>query len=144
MLDAPGVSRSLADERTRRLSDLRYALHLTIPRDRHQPIAGTIQLRFTLADCAAPLLLDFEPTRPDAVHGATINGVSVEPAHARGHLSFAADTLRAGENTVVIRFEAGDASLNRRDDLLYTLFVPARARGLSPASTSRTSRRAGR
>ena len=44
----------------------------------------------------------------------------------------AADTLRAGENTIVIRFEAGDASLNRRDDLLYSLFVPARAREAFP------------
>ena len=35
--------------------------------------------------------------------------------------------LHAGSNEVRLAFLAGDASLNRNDDFLYTLFVPARA-----------------
>jgi aminopeptidase N len=40
--------------------------------------------------------------------------------------------LRRGENTVRIDFRAGDAPLNRSDDLLYTWFVPANARRSIP------------
>ncbi len=39
-----------------------------------------------------------------------------------------AASLAAGANTIRIAFNAGDASLNRNNDFLYTLFVPARAR----------------
>ena len=44
-----------------------------------------------------------------------------------GHLTIPADATRAGENEIAIDFLAGDDSLNRTDDFLYTLFVPARA-----------------
>jgi aminopeptidase N len=43
----------------------------------------------------------------------------------------AADT-RAGENEITIEFTAGDESLNRNDEFLYTLFVPARAQYAFP------------
>ena len=37
------------------------------------------------------------------------------------------EALQAGENSLTLDFNAGDAPLNRNDDFLYTLFVPARA-----------------
>ena len=40
--------------------------------------------------------------------------------------------MRRGANTVRIHFTAGDAPMNRSDDLLYTLFVPAHARQALP------------
>ena len=43
------------------------------------------------------------------------------------HLIIPAEATRAGENRVSIEFTAGDDALNRNDDFLYTLFVPARA-----------------
>ena len=46
---------------------------------------------------------------------------------AAGHLIIPASATRAGENAIRIAFLAGDDSLNRNDDFLYTLFVPARA-----------------
>ena len=39
-----------------------------------------------------------------------------------------AGSLAIGANAIRIAFDAGDASLNRNKDFLYTLFVPARAR----------------
>ena len=47
------------------------------------------------------------------------------PRHPGAH-------LLTGENTVQVRFRAGEAPLNRSADLLYTLFVPARARQALP------------
>ena len=43
-----------------------------------------------------------------------------------------AASLVGGANTIRIAFNAGDASLNRNNDFLYTLFVPARARVALP------------
>jgi len=40
--------------------------------------------------------------------------------------------MQAGENRVAIAFDAGDAPLNRNDDFLYTIFVPARAHEAFP------------
>ena len=48
------------------------------------------------------------------------------------HIVIPAALTRAGENTVDIVFTAGDQSLNRNDEFLYTLLVPDRARTLFP------------
>ena len=44
-----------------------------------------------------------------------------------GHLVVPAESLKRGENIVDIAFTAGDEALNRNDEFLYSLFVPARA-----------------
>ena len=43
-----------------------------------------------------------------------------------------ASALGPGNNIVVIDFDAGDGPLNRNDDFLYTIFVPARAHEAFP------------
>jgi aminopeptidase N len=47
---------------------------------------------------------------------------------------------RENYNRVEIGFRAGDLSLNRNDEYLYTLFVPDRASTAFPASISLTSK----
>ena len=44
-----------------------------------------------------------------------------------GTVHVRARVLRAGKNAIDVLFIAGDEALNRSDDFLYTLFVPARA-----------------
>src|SRR6202000_1862465 len=39
---------------------------------------------------------------------------------------------KKGNNTISLRFKAGNAPLNRNNDCLYTLLVPDRARTLFP------------
>ncbi len=56
-----------------------------------------------------------------------INGQPAQFVFLDGHLIFPAAASKAGENSVGIEFIAGDEALNRNDDFLYTLFVPARA-----------------
>ena len=51
--------------------------------------------------------------------------VSIDSRH--GHLVMPPDALRRGANEIAIDFIAGDLPLNRNDDYLYSLFVPARA-----------------
>jgi aminopeptidase N len=128
---AVGVALDLATARARHISHLRYDLALSIPVLRTQAVTGTNVLRFRLADATQPLVIDFDAEgAPAAV--ITANGVAVPTRAVNGHLTIPAASLRRGENTVRIDFRAGDAPLNRSDDLLYTWFVPAHARRAIP------------
>jgi aminopeptidase N len=128
---AAGVARDLATVRAGAISHLRYELALSIPDARAQPVTGTNVLRFRLADWTKPLVIDFDAEGASEAT-VTVNGVAVPTRAVNGHLVIPAARLRRGENTVRIDFRAGDAPLNRSDDLLYTWFVPANARRAIP------------
>jgi aminopeptidase N len=66
------------------------------------------------------------------VNTLDVNGARLEPVLSRGHLLLPASALREGPNVVTLEFAAGNASLNRNDDFLYTIFVPARAHEAFP------------
>src|SRR3954463_3023285 len=108
-----GISETLARDRAGRVSNVRYELSFSIPRDRTAVIKGHEVVTFTLSDASAPLSLDFATAE-------------------RGHLVYPASTLHTGENRLVVDFDAGDAPLNRNADFLYTIFVPARAHEAFP------------
>ncbi|MDP1568736.1 MAG: M1 family aminopeptidase [Vicinamibacterales bacterium] len=130
-LTAPGVSLALAEDRARRVSDLRYDLALEIPRDQQAPITGTLTLRFQLTDASGPLVVDFDTSR-EHVHSLAVNGGEVAIDVVDGHIVLPAAALEEGANEVHVAFTAGDAPLNRNPDFLYALFVPARARQALP------------
>src|SRR5205814_6566339 len=94
-------------------------------------IASRETITFRLAEPARPLAIDFEPNGAGAVHTVEVNGKRVAAAQHDGHI-VVAEGLREGENSVAIDFDAGDAPLNRNDDYLYTIFVPARAHEAFP------------
>src|SRR6185436_11027008 len=48
------------------------------------------------------------------------------------HLVIPAEATKAGDNEFVVEFIAGDEALNRNDEFLYSLFVPARAHRTFP------------
>jgi aminopeptidase N len=109
----PGVTETLARDRAGRVSNLRYDLSFSIPKDKTAAIKGHEVVTFTLTDASAPIVLDFARGQ-------------------NGHLAYPASALHAGENRISIDFDAGDAPLNRNDDFLYTIFVPARAHEAFP------------
>ncbi|MEO8076137.1 MAG: M1 family aminopeptidase [Acidobacteriota bacterium] len=120
----PGVPEALAVERAQRVSDLRYDLRFAIPADALAPVRGQVTLRFTLADASRPLVLDFSPATLAVARAASRD---IQLSAVTDHLVIRAGDLREGANEITIEFEAGNASLNRNPDFLYTLFVPARA-----------------
>jgi aminopeptidase N len=122
-----GVPLDVATRRAAIVSNLRYELSLSIPEALTSPLTGTTTIRFDLKDASAPLVLDFETSR-DHVKSVDANGKAVPITYVNGHIVIPAGALTTGANTVRIAFDAGDASLNRSKDFLYTLFVPARAR----------------
>jgi aminopeptidase N len=127
----PGVPLSLAEERVRTISDLRYDLELRIPEALGDPVAGRVAIRFHWRG-EGPLLLDFASS-PDRVGSIRVNDLdSVEVDLRDEHLWIAGAHLEPGENLVEIEFRAGDGSLNWNEEFLYTLFVPDRARWAFP------------
>jgi aminopeptidase N len=126
-----GVPLDVATYRAANVSDLRYELVLSIPDAIASPLTGTTTIRFTLKEATTPLVIDFETSR-DHVKSVDANGKPAAITYVNGHIVVPAASLLSGANTIRIAFKAGDASLNRNNDFLYTLFVPARARVALP------------
>ncbi|HTM26139.1 MAG TPA: M1 family aminopeptidase [Vicinamibacterales bacterium] len=122
-----GITEALARDRASRISALRYDLAFTVPSERTKPLSGREAIRFAIAATTEPLILDYAPDRAGFLRRVEANGVEVAVRQVNGHIIVPGSVLRDGENTLSIDFNAGDASLNRGDDFLYTIFVPARA-----------------
>ncbi|TGD77187.1 M1 family metallopeptidase [Hymenobacter wooponensis] len=127
----PGVSQELAQDRARRISRLAYDLQLFVPSRKDQPIAAVEAVRFHLTDASQPVQLDFKE-QTDKLKSLTVNGQKVPVEHRAEHLLLPAASLKTGPNEVQIEFMAGNQSLNRNEDFLYTLLVPDRARTVFP------------
>jgi|RhiMethySRZTD1v2_1073278.scaffolds.fasta_scaffold03387_17 aminopeptidase N len=121
----PGVSEALARERAASIHDVRYDLRFVVPSARSEPVRGRATVRVTL-NAPHRLVLDFAQP-PDRVARVSINGRDAAAQHVDGHLIVPAALTKAGDNSVDVEFTSGDEALNRSDEFLYTLFVPARA-----------------
>ena len=130
-MTAAGVPLELARDRRARIEDLRYRIDLSIPAEREEPITGVLEAGFRLSDAETPLAFDFAAAAGE-VRAVFVNGGEVDVDWRDEHLVIAAEELEIGDTEVKIDFVAGDSSLNRHDDYLYTLFVPDRARFAFP------------
>lgn len=122
-----GVSRELARERRSHLTNLRYALDINIPRERHERLRGHATIRFDWKPNAQPIVIDFRVPTADYLRTVSIGGEPVEYRFEQGHIVLDPSLFEAGNNAIELEFDLGDQSLNRQDDFLYTLFVPDRA-----------------
>jgi len=121
----PGISEALAAARAGAISDLSYEVRFSVPEARETPLEGSVTARFTLAAPDA-VALDFaQPV--ERVHAVRAAGREADWTFADGHIVVAAGDTTAGPNEIAVDFTAGDEPLNRNDEFLYTLFVPARA-----------------
>jgi aminopeptidase N len=127
----PGVSRELAEFRKQLLSRVAYDLRLSVPASKADPVRAEETVSFRLRDNRAPVQLDFKG-QPSQLHTLTINGQPAAIDYRQEHLVLPATGLRVGDNVVKISLDAGDLSLNRNADYLYTLLVPDRARTVVP------------
>jgi aminopeptidase N len=126
-----GVSQLLAKSRKQFISQLAYALKFDIPAQKNQPIPASETITFHWAKNKAPLQIDFKEERAH-IQNVSVNGKGIPIAFESEHLLISTAFLKPGKNEVVIRFTAGNLSLNRNDDYLYTLLVPDRARTVFP------------
>ena len=126
-----GVSEQLAIFRKKQVSDVRYDLAFEIPAQKTEDIKSDLKLHLTLSDLSQSLYLDFKE-KTSNIKSIQVNEKSIAIVHEKGHIVIAPEVLILGKNTVAISFTAGNLSLNRNDDFLYTLLVPDRASTLFP------------
>ncbi len=126
-----GVALQLAEHRKAILSEISYHLKAEIPAAKLDPIQAELDLRFKLHKRDHDLVLDFTPGRR-SMKTLTVNGAEPACRFINEHIVIPAQALKQGMNHLHFRFALGDMSLNRREDLLYTLFVPDRARTAFP------------
>ena len=125
-----GIPETLARERAAAIRALRYELAFTVPTARQDPVRGRAVVRFRLTS-PHRIVLDFAQPR-DRVLSVRVGGEEAAFTVEEGHLTISAAATRSGDNEIAIEFLAGDDPLNRDDDFLYTLFVPARAHRAFP------------
>ena len=122
-----GISLKLATQRKQVIKEVDYGLRFTIPEMPTEPITANIQIHFLLIkDKSKHLFLDFNE-RESKLQRLVINGKPAKLIFENEHVVIPMNWLITGYNDVSIDFIAGDQSLNRNADYLYTLFVPERA-----------------
>lgn len=129
---ASGVPRDLAQRRAAVLDSISYDLRFSVPDSLAEAVRGRARIRFTLSDADRSLALDFEGPE-DGAQSVSVDGDPVPVRVERGHLFLPAASLEEGRNEVAVEFTAGDGPLNRNEEFLYTLFVPARAHEAFPS-----------
>ena len=126
-----GVSWELAEQRKTSISDVRYELSFDIPKDKDDSIKAEESINFKLSDLANDVVLDFRQPA-DHIYSVSVEGKAVPYKLVNQHIIIEASYFSKGENTIFISFRAGDMSLNRNEEFLYTLFVPDRASTVMP------------
>ena len=127
----PGVSLELAQFRKANISDITYELYFNIPAEQSDSIQAQATISFEMAEEGHDIQLDFRESR-EHLKSLSINGEITEISFEYEHIILPSEYLVSGSNTVDIDFIAGESSLNRNPDYLYTLFVPDRARTAFP------------
>jgi len=125
-----GVSAELAKLRKDDLKDIHYHLSFNIPIHKETDIAGEEDIIFHRKS-TSDVVIDFK-AKESQIKEITTNGKKVMFLFKNEHIIIASDKLKQGKNIVHISFIAGNKSLNRNEDYLYTLFVPERARTTFP------------
>ncbi len=124
-----GVPKSLAITRAEALGKVEYDLRFRIPESQDEAVTCHDSVSFEMTD-KDPVWLDFQGD--SLISEARVNGhrahLRVEDEHIRIPEKF----LRKGGNSVVLDVVCSDLALNRREDYMYTLFVPDHARSAFP------------
>ena len=125
-----GVPHSLAVKRAALVGGLEYRLHFDLPSNAADPVMAMEEICFSLGR-KADVVLDF---REDAsfLKSLSVNGDEIEIIAVNEHIVIPKRYTVKGPNHIVVGFRAGEQSLNRREEFLYTLLVPDRARTLFP------------
>jgi len=121
-----GVSKLLATYRDATIKDVSYKLSFSIPEGKDAPVTGEAVIDFSLTSKHEPVVIDFRVPQ-DYIHSLLVNGKAADLSAINGHIIIDKKDLTKNFNRIELSFRAGDLSLNRNEDFLYTLFVPDRA-----------------
>ena len=122
-----GISKVLADQRSKLLSDIRYQVSLDLPASKLMGVVGHSLIKFNWkAGGSDFLVLDFKDPKSN-VESLKLNGSMVAWESQFDHILIREEEIRDGFNEISIDYLVGSGGLNRDDSFLYTLFVPDRA-----------------
>jgi aminopeptidase N len=137
----PGVSRELAQWRTKQYRDIRYSLSLVLAPGA-AVLKGTGRVEVSLPERVPELVLDWRPSAASRLSRVRVNGRPARAKLDREHLIVPAKALRPGKNRLTFSFESPIAAsgsavtryLDREDraEYVYTLFVPSDASSAFP------------
>jgi len=121
-----GVSWDLAEYRSSTLSDLTYDIRLQIPARLDEAIEGVTTFHFTLTESTPDpqVIIDFNQPA-SSVLSVSKEGQPVPFELINNHIVIT--DIQPGRHSIEVAYIAGESSLNRNQDYLYTLFVPDRA-----------------
>lgn len=130
----PGVSRELADERSRQISQLRYELDLKLATSLER-LTGQIKINFVLMDATAPVILDYRDLEESGkvrdqllINPVLINPVLINPEvtdlsanghpvvdaiRHNGHILIPANHFQRGGNEITLGFSSPIARVGR-------------------------------
>ena len=126
-----GISYELAKYRKLQVDDVKYYLTFDIPKSKVEAIPSSLKLSATIKDLTNDLILDFNEKKSN-IKSVVVNTKKIEVHHENEHLVISKKYLKKGNNIVEVSFDAGEMSLNRNEEFLYTLLVPDRASTLFP------------
>lgn len=126
----PGVSRNWLS--SGKNISRRYVTTSFFPslESREEAVTGKADITLAIHE-RLPVIIDFRG-ESEQVASVLLNGRKVPYTVKDEHIVIDTREAADGENRVTIEFTANDQSLNRRDEFLYTLLVPDRARTLFP------------
>ncbi|MAU15684.1 MAG: peptidase M1 [Muricauda sp.] len=127
---AEGIPLNMAEYRKEQVSNVVYTLSFDIPSEIKDPIPSKLKLDLEIHKLSHPLYLDFNADASLLKH-IKVNGEEQVVNHQKEHIILT-ENLKKGPNSIEIIFDAGELSLNRNEDFLYTLLVPDRASTLFP------------
>ncbi len=126
-----GVSLPLAELRKKQFDNVEYHLDFKIPETLTATIPSKLNLQLTINQIEDDLILDFNENSEN-LKKIIVNRISIPLKHEKEHIIIDHEYLQKGKNTLEIDFIAGELSLNRNKEYLYTLLVPDRASTLFP------------
>ncbi|OHX64257.1 hypothetical protein NH26_21895 [Flammeovirga pacifica] len=130
-LTSDGITKELAEMRFQELGNINYELHFILPKDKAKEIQATSLITLHKNTNNYPLILDFKVDQP-RINNVIVNNQKIEVTVKNEHIIIDKEHLKEGENKISYQFIAGDQSLNRKENYMYTLLVPDRARTLFP------------
>ena len=123
-----GVSRQLAEHRAAHVSNIRYEISFNVLKSDESGILFTDIVRFNW-NGTDDLELDFQG-QLDSIY--RVNGEQYRVNYANEHVIVPKHLLHKGHNEVYLSGKTLNEFMNRRNDFLYTLFVPDHARSAFP------------
>jgi len=126
-----GVTKELAKQRKKNISDINYNLIFTIPDSLNKNITGKVIIKFKVKNINDDLVIDFSADKK-SLKSVKINDKHKNYTFKNEHIIVSNKYLIENDNKVEIEFTAGDNALNRNTDYLYSLFVPDRASTVFP------------